>query len=285
MRVDFRVQPPYASFLDLHFFRPRPEVEDPVHGNSFAAGRRTPASFTERSVERMVEELDEAGVEVAVLMGQRCAPRWGNADNDDLAALLTRWPDRFVGFAGIDPTDSDAVEQIDRAVQELGCRGVHLIPGWCEPPLHLDDPAVLPLYQRCAELGVPVAVTSSHFVGPDLGYASPAHIQHVADAFPELRIVLGHGAYPWTTAACAVAMRCTNLYLMPEFYLYLPGMPGARDYIDAANTFLAPRMLYSSCYPSRSIAQALEHVAALPLQAEARRAFLEVNGARLLGLA
>jgi predicted TIM-barrel fold metal-dependent hydrolase len=71
---------------------------------------------------------------------------------------------------------------------------------------------------------------------------------------------------------------------MPEFYMYIPNMPGAEDYVKAANSYLAYRMLYSSCYPSRSLKQALVEFKALPLRPEAQENMLEHNGARLLGL-
>ena len=92
-------------------------------------------------------------------------------------------------------------------------------------------------------------ITSSHVIGPDMSYAMPEHIQRVALDFPQLTIIVGHACWPWTTQACALAMRCTNVYLMPEFYMHMPDMPGAQDYVDAANSYLSHRMLYSSCYP------------------------------------
>lgn len=127
-------------------------------------------------------------------------------------------------------------------------------------------------------------VTSSHFIGPDMLHAHPVYLQKVALQFPELTLIVGHGSWPWTTAACSLAMRCANVYLMPEFYMYLPGMPGSRDYVDAANGFLKHRMLYSSCYPSNSLSRALEHFRALDLTESAQEHLLSINAVRLLGL-
>jgi predicted TIM-barrel fold metal-dependent hydrolase len=285
MIIDFRVQPPFRSFLGIHFYRPRPEVEDPVTGNAFAIGRRTSRAFTEGSIEMFVREMDEAGIDVAVIMGQRCADRWGSASNDDIGELIRRYPGRFAGFAGIDPREDGAVAEIERGVRTLGCRGIAILPGWSDPPLRDDDPAVYPLYETALALGVPVMITSSHFIGPDMGYAMPEHIQRVALDFPKLTIIVGHACWPWTTQACALAMRCTNVYLMPEFYMYMPGMPGARDYVDAANSFLSHRMLYSSCFPSRPLDQALENFRSLPIAPQHHENLLWRNGARLLGLA
>lgn len=282
--VDFRIQPPYASFLGIHFFRERPPVEDPVTGNPFGHGRQRCRSFEERSLGVFLAEMDEAGIDSAVVVGQRAATRWGSVDNRDIAELIRTHPGRFRGFAGVNPTDEDAVNQVHAAIGDLACSGVALLPGWCERPLRDDDERVYPVYQACVDLGVPVLITSSHYIGADMSFALPVHIQHVALDFPDLTIIVGHGCWPWTTAACALAMRCTNVYLMPEFYWYLPGMPGASDYVNAANSYLSHRMLYSSCYPSRCLAQALAEVRALPLRPDVQQLVLSGNARRLLGL-
>jgi len=284
MIIDFRVQPPFKSFLSIHFFRPRPAIEDPVTGNSFAIGRRSCASFDEQSIEHFMREMDEAGIDVAVIMGQRAARQWGRVDNDDIAELVRRFPKRFFGFAGIDPLEAGAIDELHRSVEGLGCKGVSILPGWSDPSLHDDDKVVYPVYETCHKLKIPVMITSSHYIGSDMNYSIPVHIQRVALDFPELTFIIGHGCWPWTTQACALAMRCNNVYLMPEFYMYLPNMPGAEHYVQAANGFLSHRMLYSSCYPSRSLEQALEEFRLLPLQPNSRQNMLWNNGARVLGL-
>lgn len=284
MIIDFRVQPPYKSFLGIHFFRPRPAAEDPVAGNPFAIGRITPPSFEQQSIELFVQEMDEAEIDLAVVTGQRTGPQGRSASNDDVAELVQRFPGRFVGFAGVDPLEPGAVAEVRRSVERLGCRGIAVLPGWSDPPLHDDDETVYPIYEACRALGVPVVITSSHYIGPDMTYSLPIHIQKVAFDFPELTLIIGHACWPWAVQACAVAMRCPNIYLMPEFYMYIPDMPGADDYIKAANSYLARRMLYSSCYPSRSLGQALAEFRALPLRPGSEENMRWYNGARLLGL-
>ena len=66
-------------------------------------------------------------------------------------------------------------------------------------------------------------------------------------------------------------MRCTNVYLMPEIYMHVPDMPGADDYVRAANTYLSQRMLYSSCYPTRPLDQAPGQVGGAQAPAEGER--------------
>ena len=282
MVVDFRVQPPFKSLLGMHFYRDRPSVEDPVHGNPFAYARETPPSFKESSLNLFISELGEAGVDRAVVVGQRGADRWGNVDNADIAELVRSHPRVFVGFGGVDAMDPNPVEAAEVIVEDLGLSGIALIPGWADPPVKDDSERLDNLYSWCEQKSVPVIVTASHFIGPDMLHAHPVHLQRVALKYPSLTLIIGHASWPWTAAACSLAMRSTNVYLMPDFYLYLPDMPGARDYVDAANGYLSHRMLFSSCYPSNSIQQALAHFDALPLEPKSRQLLLSENGNRLL---
>jgi len=283
--IDFRIQPPYKSFLGIHFYRPRPRVQDPVKGNAFDMSRKPTPSFDLKTMASFVREMDEAGVEVAVIMGQQAAPRWGSVVNDDIAEIVREYPGRFLGFGGVDPIKEGAVHEVRRCLEDLGCRGIAILPGWSEPPLFDDDERVYPIYETCQKANAAVMITSSHWIGADMTYSMPTHIQKVASDFPELTIVVGHGCWPWTTQACAMAMRCTNVYLMPEFYMYIPDMPGASDYVQAANGYLSHRMLYSSCYPSRSLSQALEEFRQLPIRPASQENMLWRNGARILGIA
>jgi uncharacterized protein len=284
MIIDFRVQPPFKSFLDIYFYRQRPAVQDPVKFDPWSIGRRESASYVDHSIELFVQELDELGIDLAVIMGQRAGPAWGSVSNDDIGELLRRYPDHFAGFAGVDPHDPDATGEIRRSVEELGCRGISVLPGWSDPPLHDDDMIVYPIYETALALEVPVMITSSHWIGPDMSYAMPEYLQRVAFNFPQLTIIVGHACWPWTTQACALGMRCTNVYLMPEFYMYIANMPGAGDYVGAANSYLSHRMLYSSCFPTRSLDQALEDFRRLPITPESQEQLLWRNGARIFGL-
>ena len=56
----------------------------------------------------------------------------------------------------------------------------------------------------------------------------------------------------------AVAMRCPNVYLVPDCYVYIDCMPFADTYIEAANSFLKYRTIFGSTYPERSLKQTIE---------------------------
>lgn len=72
--------------------------------------------------------------------------------NDEMAELVQRHPDRFLGFAASLPmNDPDAsVREADRAISDLGALGVQIFTN--VNGLALDDPRFEPLFARLSEL-------------------------------------------------------------------------------------------------------------------------------------
>jgi uncharacterized protein len=77
--------------------------------------------------------------------------------NDELAELVARYPERFVGFAAALPMGDDiepAVAEVDRAVRGLGALGVQLYTNVRGTPL--DRPEFEPVLDRVETLGAAV---------------------------------------------------------------------------------------------------------------------------------
>src|SRR4051794_19705688 len=84
------------------------------------------------------------------------------AMNDDLAALVARYPGRIHGLASVDAYDGDrAAREAERAIRELGLRG--LFVDCARGDLLIDAPQARPTLEVAAKLGVPVFV---HPVAP-----------------------------------------------------------------------------------------------------------------------
>jgi uncharacterized protein len=282
--VDFRIRPPYKSFTKTHLFGRRNPNPDPVTVNGLMIDMPAYKSFDELSMDAFLDEMDAAGIDVGVVTGRVAPAPYNGVDNDDIAELVEKWPDRFIGFGAVDPEAADLAAEVDK-LADRGFRGVGVDSGWVVPPMYDDDERLFPLYERCAERGLICTITASIFVGPDLSYSDPIHIQHVAQRFPELKIVVAHGSWPWTTNACAVAFQNSNVYLMPDIYMNIANTPGADEYVRSANYFLSHRLIHASSYPVRPLDDALNGLRALPFDSrEILDRVAGLNGARLLGL-
>jgi predicted TIM-barrel fold metal-dependent hydrolase len=234
-----------------------------------------------RSMELLLREMDEAGVGLGVVQA-RVSDYFGSVSNDDVAAIVRDHPTRFVGVAAIDPTNRRAAcAEIDR-VMALGFKGINIEPGAYPVPMYPDDRRLYPIYAYCEDRNIPVIVMAGGNAGPDLSYSVPVHVDRVAGDFPQLRIVVSHGGWPWVSEILHVAFRRTNVYVSPDMYLH--EMPGWEEYIKAANGFLAERFLYASCYPLAPVKEYAEWFLRLPLKPEARERLLWKNAAELLHL-
>lgn len=111
------------------------------------------------NVDRYLQFMDDAGIDVAVLTansftgGLEQMKRWNNF----CAEIVKDNPSRFVGFACVPPLGGKPVlEELERAVKELGMKGVHI---WTRSNgCHLDDREMWPFYAKVAELNLPVDV-------------------------------------------------------------------------------------------------------------------------------
>lgn len=288
MIIDFRVRPPYKSFLKLGIFpRWANPVTDPLKMSAFGMGRDPVPSCEQGSMELFLKEMDEAGINKCVVMGRRTrnsSTGAGNVEAEELRELAQAYPDRFLPFAGIDPTDDDAQAQVEQA-GNMGFKGISMDPGWCVPALYADDYRVLRVCETCERLGLIAVITHSAVVGPDLGYCDPCAIQHVAQTFPHLNIVVAHASWPNIEKALGMAMLCPNVYLCPDVYFYTDNMPMSEHLVTAANGYLKYRMLFASTYPVGGLKQSVEKWSRKGLTQEALRLTLHDNAARLLQLA
>ena len=76
--------------------------------------------------------------------------------NDTMAELVDRYPDRFVAFGATLPMADveGALLELDRAIGELGARGIQLFANINGIPL--DDPRFFPIFERMAKHDLPI---------------------------------------------------------------------------------------------------------------------------------
>lgn len=244
MIIDFRLRPPLKSFLELGIYKDLKRVAR----YSWNFGMELPPSVMNYSVDLLFSEMDEAGISMGVVPGRKGAAYLGQVSNDDIMDIVRQYPKRFVGVCGIDASDRQgSIEEIERTVVNGPLKGVGLEPGVQPNPMRCDDARIYPIYEFCAQHNVPVLIMGGGGNGPDQTYSMPQDIEHVCIDFPTLTVINTHGGYPWVPQILFTAMRRPNLYLCPDMYMF--NMPGAQDYVTAANYFLQDRFLFGTAYP------------------------------------
>ena len=235
--------------------------------------------------------MDETGLDVQVLslttpalhdLGPDSVDMARRA-NDAMAAAVARHPTRFQAFATLPVAmPEEAALELDRCVRTLGFQGTMLCGRIGSR--NLDDPALSPIFQSAAALGVPIllhprtpdmVVRSAYYSGftPEvdaafsmfgLGWHYDAGIQFVRlvlggtfDRLPSLQVILGHwGELVLFYAERLAAMdRVSGLeqpiatYLRRNLYVTASGMFLPHYLERAADVVGTDRLLFSTDFP------------------------------------
>jgi hypothetical protein len=240
--------------------------------------------------ETFLLELDAAGLDRAVVLPiAPTSARSKTVYTNHQIAELCGMSNRLIGFASVDPRNPEAPEALTHAVQTLGLRGVKLAPAMQE--FYPDDRSVYPVYERAAELGIPVLFHAgmSWEPGSRLRFGHPLRFEDVAADFPGLKIVLAHLAWPWVTDAVALALKYPNLYLDTSALYF----DNPRDFLRFAMDRQVPltvferslrhQIVFGSNYPRVEIKNMARAIRSLGLSEESLRLLFETNARVLLG--
>lgn len=210
--------------------------------------------------------------------------------NDWVASVVRKYPDRFIGFASVDPWKGAlAVRELERSVKKLGLRGLKLMP--IQQAFFPNDTRFYPLWEKCADLGIPVLIhTGQTGVGAGtpggggfkLKYAQPIpYIDDLAADFPNLTIIMAHPAVPWQEEQLAVAVHKANVYIDLSGWLPKYFRPVLIQY---ATTLLQDKVLFGSDYPALEPERWLRDFDTLEVKQEVRQKILLENARKLLKL-
>lgn len=277
--------------LDVHVHPSTPEYLERAIGPYFEATKKFFRSdIPVRSDEEMAAEFEAADV-VGVVLAWDAETYTGlpPVTNDYVASLVERFPERFVGFASVDPHKGGAaVAELERAVGGLGLIGLKLHP--VAQDFRPDDETFYPLFGKAAELDVPVLLHTGNTglgagtpggMGMKLERARPIYLDTLAADFPELTIIGAHPSWPWQDEMIMVALHKKNVYIdlsgwSPQYF------PEAL--VREMKSRLQDKVLFGTDYPFITHAKWFEGFELLGVDEAVTRKILVENAARLLRL-
>ncbi len=280
--VDMRLRPPLKTWVGkLQFTR-----GDDYYRN---LGYDRPVSTRTQSIEDLLHEMDEAGVQWGVVMGRQSEEPLGVIPNDEIAACVAKYPDRFLGWIGLDlsqPTEW-CLQEIDRCLKLPGFKGVSV-----EPPISKDptihspsDSRLYPIYEECSRRGVPLNITLSAQLQARLNRpyedSSPVPLFKVAKDFPKLDIHVAHAAWPYVMDMIGVAFVCPNVWISPDQYM-VKRLPGANEYVKAVANYFQDRACFGTAYPSRPHLPMIREYQGLGFSAPVYEKVMSTNALRLM---
>ncbi len=142
--------------------------------------------------------------------------------NDQTAEFVRAHRDRLIGFLSVHPRQPDVLEEIERARSDLALRGIKLGPNYQNfDPLSEE---AFRVYRRAQELRLPILFHqgTSPVRHADLDFAHPRHMDRIATAFPDLKVILAHMGHPWWIDTIAVIRKHPNVYADISALFYRP---------------------------------------------------------------
>ncbi len=185
-------------------------VADGTDYAAYMVGRYARAFQWLRQIERNVRIMDEAGVDMAVINQSGSSPQgleMCQTINDGYAKVVSEYPGRFIACAHV-PLEGgpEVLNELDRAVNGLGFRGVSLVSSTSK--VTLDSSELFPLYEKISQLDIPVVIhptlriplwggvkylMSSHVSREyDIAKATVEVMYSVLKDFPDLKFIMPH---------------------------------------------------------------------------------------------
>ncbi|MDR5710099.1 MAG: amidohydrolase family protein [Armatimonadota bacterium] len=249
--------------------------------------RELPGQNLEELAAWWEQQLDAHGVRAAFFIAV------GEA-NEELAAFCALNPRRFYGWGSLpDPLHPDAPRIMARFA-EWGLRGLKLYPP--TQRFHANDRAVFPVYEKAAEMGIPVLFHFGVTVSPlcDLTYANPLDLSWVIKQFPEVTFGIAHFGAGFLRETLFLAYHTENVFVdtsgTNNWRLYHPGNPSLESvFADALRAFGPHRVVFGTDtavgpYRGQILREQLEILERLGLSEEERAAVMGTNARRLFRL-
>ena len=129
-----------------------------------------------------------------------------------VADYVSAHPDSLIGFLSVDPTQKDWEKELYVGHQELGLKGIKLLPMYAG--FMPDDSMLDPLWSYADQHALPVLLhTGTTFVSQaPLAYTLPRNLDPVAIRYPEVKIILAHLSHPYEAECVAVIRKHPNVY-------------------------------------------------------------------------
>jgi uncharacterized protein len=213
--------------------------------------------------------------------------------NRYVADYVSKYPQKLIGFAGIDPTEPGAVEEVRSAKNDLHLRGITISPA--NQDFHPTDSRAMRVYAEAERLGMPILI---HPVGQyteqsKLEYARPYLLDEIARSFPRLPLIISQLGQPWVDETICLLGKHQNVFadvsgMLSRTWQTYGALVSAHQYqvID--------KLLFGSDFPYTSATECIEALYSinqiaqgtnLPvIPREALRGIVERDTLGLLGL-
>lgn len=203
MNIDIHVHP---AFYDV--INDNKEKEDyrhivlDIHKNGTA------------SLQHIFNQMKCANLDKLVLLPEDYTSCEGDVvvSNYEIKKIVDLAPEKFIGFASIDPFNPNAVEEAEKAFEEYNLKGIKLHLGRMK--IYPNDDRLDPIYKLCIKYNKPIIFHAGFSWEPNTlsKYTHPLEFEEIAIKYPSLRVSLAHFGWPWVKETCMLMLKYPNVY-------------------------------------------------------------------------
>jgi predicted TIM-barrel fold metal-dependent hydrolase len=149
---------------------------------------------------------------VTVVFGGKARRSGLWVEDDYVAQYVQQDTDRLIGFLSVDPTQLGWEDELRSGHQELGLRGIKLLPMYAG--FRPSDSVLDPLWEYATQHHLPVLLhTGTTFIAQaPLECTLPRHLDDVAMRYPEVRIIMAHLGHPYEGECIVTIRKHRNVY-------------------------------------------------------------------------
>ena len=229
---------------------------------------------TRGTAAELLTMMDKCGIERSVLLTIATKPHQQTVINSWAAGIRS---DRLLPFGSIHPDAPDAPDEAER-IKSLGLYGVKFHPDYQH--FYADEERMMPIYKKCAELGLPVLFhCGTDVVSPHDVHCTPMAALNVHKRVPELTLILAHlgGNYMWEEAEKYIAGE--DVYLDTAF---VSGRIPDSAALRIIRKHGADRILFASDMPWQLPSETLLMLSRLGLSREETEMITHKNAEKIL---
>lgn len=238
--------------------------------------------------------MEKAGVDYSVVLPVATNARQVQHVNDSSQRINEHFDETGIfSFGCIHPDYADYRAELAR-VQELGLKGIKLHPVYQD--VNFDDPRILRILDRAAELGLIVITHAGYDVGfPGRVRVTPAMVSHAVKEVGPLTLILAHmgGWHNWDEAEQLLAdapvyldtsYSLGNLNPLDDGYYKPEDLPmlSQEQFLRMVRSFGPERFFFGTDSPWGDQAESLARIRSLPLTQEEKDGILGGNAQKLL---
>lgn len=222
-----------------------------------------------------VEQMDKFNIEKALV---------GFNEEPHAIEAKERFPNRFFFDAPCDPNKGmEEVRRLKRLHRDYGISAVSVFPAGTWPQVPINHKYMFPIYAACVEMDIPILLNVG-IPGPRIPMETQKveHLDEICWFFPDLKVVMRHGAEPWEALAVKLMLKWPNLYystsaFAPKHY--------PKAIIDFANTRGADKIIYAGYFPmGLSLDRIFSDLEKVPFKDDVWPKFLRENARKVFKL-